>query len=33
MRRIIRKLAALWDSLCELDARTAVRPAPVPVRK
>ncbi|GAO02486.1 hypothetical protein PSR1_01358 [Anaeromyxobacter sp. PSR-1] len=33
MIRFIRTLARLWNALCELDARTALRPAPAHVRK
>jgi hypothetical protein len=33
MKRLLRTLARLLDALAELDARTALRPVPVPVRK
>jgi hypothetical protein len=33
MKTLLRKLARLLDALAALDRRTALRPAPVPVRK
>jgi hypothetical protein len=30
---LLRAIVRLWNRLCELDARTAMRPVPVPVRK
>jgi hypothetical protein len=33
MKTLLRKLARLLDTLVELEARSALRPAPVPVRK
>jgi hypothetical protein len=31
--KLIRTIARLWQTLCDLDARTAMRPVPVPIRK
>jgi hypothetical protein len=30
---VLRAIVRLWNQLCDLDARTAMRPAPVPIRK
>ena len=31
--KLVRAIVRFWNQLCELDARTALRPVPVPVRK
>jgi hypothetical protein len=33
MKQLFKAVAQLWNTLCELDARTAVRSLPFPTRK